>query len=133
MDYNVEWFKKRLTGTIHLAPVAYNYKYVKRMELATRNGIDEGKHSKHDYGSQFTIDLTWAFSDNIKWKTRMYGFTSYKRVEYEWENTFSFKFNKFISANLFVYPRFDDSAKRVDDHSYWQLNEFMSLGFSYSF
>lgn len=133
MDYSVEAFNKKLTGTIHLAPAAYNFRYVSRRNLASRYGIDEGKHTLHDIGSQFTIDLTWKFNDMFNWKTRLYGFTTYRRAELEWENTFTFKFNKYISTNIFIYPRFDDETTRDGHHGYWQLKEFMSIGFAYSF
>ena len=133
MDYNVAWFNKKLTGNIHLAPLAYNFKYVGRKELATRYGLDEGKHTLNDFGSECTVDLTWAFTNTIKWKTRLYGYTTYERAEVEWENTISFQFNKYITSNLFIYPRFDDGAKKDDDHGYWQLKEYMSIGFAYSF
>ena len=133
MDYTVEWINKRLTGTIHLAPLAYNFKYVGRKDLATRYGLKEGEHTLNDFGSECTIDLTWAFTDMIKWKTRLYGYTTYERAEVEWENTLSFQFNKYITSNIFIYPRFDDGAKRDKDHGYWQLKEYMSIGFAYSF
>jgi hypothetical protein len=42
-------------------------------------------------------------------------------------------FNKYISANLFVYPRFDDGVARDGHHGYFQLKEYFSLGFNYSF
>lgn len=133
MKYNVEWMNKKLTGNIQLSPFSYNFKYVDRLGLSKRNGIDEGKHVMSDFGSMFTADLTWKFSDNISWKTRLYGFTSFRRAELEWENTFTFKFNKYISSNIFIYPRFDDAAVRDDHHAYWQFKEYASLGFSYSF
>ena len=133
MDYAVEAYNKKLTGSIHLAPLAYNFRYVDRLALSPRYGLKEGKHTLSDLGSQFTIDLEWKFTDNISWKTRMFGFTSYKRAELEWENTFNFKFSKYISTNLFIYPRFDDGATRVGKESYWQLHEYFSLGLSYSF
>ncbi len=133
MDYAVKALNKKLTGSIHLAPLSYNFIYVGRSALATRNSLKEGEHTLHEIGSQFTVDLEWKISDNINWKTRMYGFSSYKRVEWEWENTFTFKFNKYISSNLFIYPRFDDGVLRDGDHGYWQFMEYLSLGFNYSF
>lgn len=133
MDYSLECFKKKLTGTIHLAPLATNWKYVDDTSVSTRYGLDEGKHNLFDYGSELTVDLQWNLSDNISWKTRLYGYTTYERAELEWENTFVFKFNKYFSTNLFVYPRFDDGADRDEDHGYWQLKEYLSLGFNYSF
>lgn len=133
MDYELDWFKGRLRGKVHLAPLAYNLRYVGRSALATRYGLDEGKHTLHDYGSQMTIDFKWKFTDNFIWQTRLYGYTTYKRAEIEWENTLTFRFNKYISTKVFVYPRFDDARKRDDHHGYWQLKENFSLGFSYDF
>ncbi len=134
MTYNVEWFNKKLTGTINLSPAAYNYRYVGRLDLGPRFGLEAGKHSLHDFGSSLKADLTWQIAENIKWKSRLYGFTSYKRAEIEWENTLTFQFNKYISTNLFVYPRFDDASSVKDDKTgYWQLMEYFSLGFNYSF
>ncbi len=132
MDYNVGWLKNKLTGSAHLAPLAYNFKYVGRVGLATRNGIDEGHHSLNDFGSQITVNLTWKFSDNISWKTRLYWYTTYERTEAEWENTFSFQFNRYLATKLFVYPRFDDARTRDDKLGYWMFKEYVSLGFSFS-
>lgn len=133
MDYSVEALNKKLTGNLHIAPIAYNFKYVKRRELLTRYGLDDGRHVLHDFGSQFTVELLWLLTDNIKWNTRLYGYTTYHRAELEWENTFTLQFNKYISTNLFIYPRFDDGTARDGSHGYWQLKEYLSLGFNYSF
>lgn len=133
MDYTVDWFNHRLKGSTHIAPLAFNWKYVGRSSLSTRYGLEEGQHGTTDYGSEFTVDLTWQFADNIRWKTRLYGYTTYKRAELEWENTITFQFNKYISTNIFLYPRFDDGATRKEGDSYWQFKEFASVGFSYSF
>lgn len=133
MDYNVSWLRNRLTGSIHLAPIAYNLKYVGRQSLAQANGLEEGHHTLHDYGSQFTCDLKWKILDNLMWQTRLYGYTTYKRSELEWENMFTFSFNRYISAKVYAYPRFDDGVKHDKSFGYWMLNEFVSFGFSYDF
>ena len=95
--------------------------------------MDPDHHFKNDFGSEFTVDLTWQLMEMLKWKTRLYGYTSYERAELEWENTFTLQFNKWISAQLFVYPRFDDGVTRDDHHGYWQFKEYISIGFQYSF
>lgn len=133
MDYTVNGLKGKLIGSVHLAPIAYNLTYVKDASLASRFGIEDGKHTKDDFGSEVTVDLTWQIMKDIRWKTRLYCYTTYKRMLMEWENTITFVFNKYISSNIFVYPRFDDGAARNDKHGYWQLKEFVSLGFSYGF
>ena len=139
MDYKVEAFDKRLTGTVNLSPIALNYRYVDRSWFngsdwfPSRHGVDDGKHSLLDFGSQITADLEWKLNDIVKWKSRFYAFTSYKRTEIEWENTFALQVSKYISANLFLYPRFDDSGKRDSDLGYWQFKEYSSIGFNYTF
>lgn len=135
MDYTIAWFKNKLTGSVHLAPLAMNYKYVDRLALATKNGLAEGKHSQIDYGSTFTLDCNWKFSNNVTWHTRLYGYTTYHRMELQWENTFNLKISKLLAASIYVYPRFDDSnvSRRDEDLGYFQLKEYTSLGLTYSF
>ena len=133
MDYKVASKNKRLTGTVNLSPLAVNYRYVDRLDLSTSYGLDEGKHSLVDFGSQVTADVTWKINDVVSWKSRLYAFTSYKRAEIEWENTFTLRVSKYISANLFLFPRFDDSGKKDDDLGYLQFKEYSSIGFTYGF
>ena len=133
MDYKVESKNKRLTGTINFSPVAINYRYVGRLALATSYGLDEGKHSMVEFGPNMTADLVWKFNDVVMWKSRFYAFTTFKRAEIEWENTFELRVSKYITANLFLFPRFDDTSKYDDDFGYWQFKEFSSLGFAYTF
>ena len=139
MDYKVEALNKRLTGTINMSPIAVNYRYVDRTDLAQSFGVKVPKHthSLTDFGSQLTAQLEWKVTDNLSWKSRLYGFTSYHRAQLEWENTFNLKVSKYISANLFLYPRLDDSNVKYNDDgtrmSYWQFKEYSSLGFSLNF
>ena len=147
MDYKVEAFDKKLTGTINLSPIALNYRYVDRTQFANQNsehptdyswfpsrhGIDDGKRHLLDPGSQLTADLTWKLTENVTWKSRLWGFTSYHRGEIEWENTFQLKVSKYISANIFLYPRFDDGNVWDEDLGYWQFKEYTSIGVSYTF
>ena len=133
MTYQVSAFGGKLSGSVSISALSYNWKYVDRLALAEDNGIDEGKHSKHDFGSQVTTSLTWKFNDNISWKTRIYYYTTYTETLFEWENTISCSLSKYISATIFLYPRFDDSATKDDGLGYWQFKEYCSLGLSYSF
>ncbi len=133
MEYKVETKNKRLTGSVNIAPLAFNYRYVDRLALAKDYGLDEGKHSKFDFGSQLTVDIMWKFSDVISWKSRLYAYTSYQRGLVEWENLFNLQVSRYITATLFLYPRFDDSGNRDDDLRYFQFQEYSALGLSYSF
>ena len=133
MDYKVASKNNRLTGTVNLSPLAINYRYVDRLNLATSYGLEEGKHSLVDFGAQVTADVTWKINDVVSWKSRLYAFTSYKRAEIEWENTFTLRVSKYISANLFLFPRFDDSGTKDDELGYLQFKEYSSIGFTYGF
>lgn len=131
MDYKLS--KKNFELVATLAPLAINFKYVDRLHLSTRYGLEEGKHSRFDFGSSMTIGTKWRIMKDVEWVSRFFAFTNYSRVQAEWENTFNFKVNKFLSAKLFLYPRFDDGVRRKDGESYFQFNEFLSIGFDYNF
>ncbi|WP_033148501.1 DUF3078 domain-containing protein [Prevotella sp. P6B1] len=133
MDYKVASKNKKLNGTVNMSPIAVNYRYVDRLALAPSYGLKEGRHSMVDFGSQLTADVSWKMNDVITWKSRLYAFTSYKRTEIEWENTFSLRVSKYISANLFLFPRFDDTGTKDGDLGYLQFKEYSSIGFTYGF
>ena len=133
MDYKYESKNKRFNTAVNLSPLSVSYRSVKRENLATSFGIDEGHTHKTDLGSQITANATWKLNDVVTWKSRFYFFTSYKRCEAEWENTFELKVSRYISANIFIFPRFDDANNRDDKLGYFQFKEYSSLGFNYSF
>ena len=133
MEYKVEALNKRLTGNLNFLPLSFNFTYVGRSALISRNGIKGDHHTMEDFGSQFTANLQWKISDQISYKTRFYANTSYHYALVEWENQFELKVSKYISANLFLYPRFDDSNVYDDKLGYFQFQEYSSLGLSYQF
>ena len=133
MEYKVETKNKNLTGSLNFLPLSFNFIYVGRQALASRNGIKGDHHTRENFGSSFTADLKWKLAEQILWKTRFYAFTSYDRALLEWENQLELKVTKYISANLFLYPRFDDANNRDDDLGYFQFQEWSSIGLTYSF
>lgn len=132
MTYNLSAFKGKLTGKVNLSPFSYNWKYIDRTELCSYYGIGD-HHSMDDFGSQITSEMEWKMSDVVKWKSRFYFYTTYSRAELEWENTVQVNISRYITTNIFVYPRFDDSVGRDRDLGYWQFREYCSLGLSYAF
>ena len=133
MEYKVSAFNNRLTGSLNFLPLSFNFVYVDRDALTSSFGITGDHHTKEEFASQFTADLKWQIADQISWKSRFYANTSYHRSLIEWENQFELKVTKYISANLFLYPRFDDSNNRDEDLGYFQFQEWSSLGLTYSF
>ena len=133
MDYTIDWLEHKLKGNVHLAPLAYNTKYTRIKSLADRLGIKKDRHARHDFGSELSVEFVWQLMEALSWKTRLYSYTTYKRTEVEWENTIRLQFNRFIGAQLFIYPRFDDGVTRDGRYGYLQMREFASIGFQYSF
>lgn len=131
MDYKYK--KSRFEVSATLSPIAANYKYVDRLALAGRNGIDAGKHSRLNLGSTVTVNSRWELMKGLIWTSRLYAFTSYSRCQAEWENTFALKVNKYLSTKIFLYPRFDDGVKRKNEQSYFQFNEYLSVGLDLGF
>lgn len=133
MQYNVDALGGRLKGTLNFLPFAFNFRYVAREALISANGIEGDHHTLENFASQFTGELKWNIIDQLSWKTRLYANTTYHQTKVEWENQFELKVTKYISANLFLYPRFDDGNTRDEDMGYFQLQEWSSIGLTYSF
>ncbi len=131
MDYKLN--KKKFNLSVFISPLAYNLRYVSNGNIDVTNyGIDEGKKTLHDVGSKLQTTLSWKITPSIVYDTRFYYFTSYKKVEAEWENTINFVLNRHLSTKLFIHARYDDGAARVEDKSYFQLKELLSFGLNYS-
>ena len=133
MQYNVDALDGRLKGTLNFLPFSFNFRYVDRIALIEANGIRGNHHTTENFASQFTGELKWNILEQVSWKTRLFALTTYRQSKIEWENQFELKVTKYISANLFVYPRFDDANERDKDMGYFQLQEWSSIGLTYSF
>lgn len=131
MDY--KYNKKRFTFNLHLAPLAYDFKYVGRKALTGRYGIKGNHHSYETIGSNITATWNWQILTELSWNSRLYYFTNYEKIQVEWENTFNFTINKYLSSKLYVYPRFDDSYITNKSNAVIQFKEWLSLGLNFSF
>lgn len=98
----------------------------------TKFNIEEGHKVKNQIGSRIESTLKWKLMQNLTWESRFSYITDYKKVQSEWENTFSFAFNRYFSTKLFIHGRFDDAVAREEGDSYFQLQEQLSLGLSYT-
>jgi hypothetical protein len=131
MDYKVK--NKHLDFSLLLSPLAYNMRYVgDRRVDETSYGLKAGDKFLHIYGSKMTSTWTWKMISSISWTSRLYYFTDYKSAEAEWENTFNFLLNKYLSAQLFLHGRFDDKVTPKAGQSYFQLKEYLSFGINYA-
>lgn len=134
-----KWNLKRFTGSLYLAPGTYNVKYVDRLALATRYGLDEDHHFKHSFGPSATAKFNWKILDNITWDGRLYWISNLHYTNVEFENTITFSITKYLTSKLYFYPRFNDTSikNRMPDSdgkntgTYWMFKEWLSLGVSY--
>ena len=135
MDY--KWNKKRFSGSLYIAPVEANARYVDRKKLRANYNDGPNQATKWTWGPNLVVNYNWRIIDNISWKVRLYAFTNYHYTNIEMENTFSFNINKYLDCTLFVYPKYLDDrkygkAKDDPNGSYWMFKEWLSLGVRYT-
>lgn len=132
MEYKFSW--KKLSGSVNMSPIAYNFKSVARKELATVHGIKEHHSTYNKFGPFINANYNWQLIDNIHWGGRIYWFSDLTLNYIEWENTFTFIVNKYIKATLFLYPRFDDSSPNYKSKKsgYFMFKQYLSLGVTYN-
>jgi len=156
MDYKYKSKNNKVELSVYLSPVAYYMTYVDR-----RGGIIEGTynekfyadaygvikenkgiyraHSFHKFGPNLTVNSKIQIVKNVMWTSRLYWFSNFHSTLIEWENTFDFTINKYLSAKFYAYPRFDDSSiayrrnRTTNRGRYLMFKEWLSLGISYSF
>ena len=56
----------------------------------------------------------------------------YEKVLGEWENRLSLRINKYVCRKLFVDGGFEDGVSGEEDKRYFELEEVVSFGLSYS-
>lgn len=134
MDYKLN--KKKYNLTVVLAPLSYDFIYVGRHDLTSRYGVPGRHHSYEKIGSNITCNFNWTICKELSWSTRFYTFTNYKSVVSEWENTFNFVINKFLSTKVYLYPRFDDAfnkGNKYRSNAKLQFKEYMSMSLNWGF
>ena len=136
LAYSFQWGKKkRFTGNLNVAFVAYHLKYVGKDELVTKHGLPEGKHASHTFGPSAQLNTTYKICNQVTWTSRIDWRSNYHYTRIDWYNQVNFTVTKLITAMLIVNPILDDSSPkyRNENGKYIMLNENLSIGLNYSF
>lgn len=133
MDYKPKFKKKDLTLSVLFSPLSYDCRYVSVDSIATNFGIKAGHKFMKSIGSRVDANLKWKFLTDFTLTSKAYYYTSYERVEANFENTLDYRLSKYFSLQLFLHWRYDDSTpKRKDEKlGYSQLREFLTINFRY--
>ena len=136
MDFKPK-LKNGNTLSLALLPLSYKMRFINSHdENIHKVNKFENRRMTQDYGSRLEFNCKFTIIKNLSWKCRSYCFTSYKYVEAEFENVFTFEFSKYISTDLYALWRFDDNRpiKYYDDNlGYFQFKEYITLGLKYDF
>jgi len=132
MDYKLE--KPNFKFSIMIAPITWTMRYIGNDNVNHANyGLDDDKNTRHNLGSEILPTFTWNIAKNITWESRLDYLTSYSWTRIDWENTFNFAVNKYLSTKFYVHARMDDSAvPRSGSRGDIQVNELFSFGINYT-
>ena len=136
MTYNHQNSKKTFKLSLSISPVAYNLKTDIDSKInPTQFNIKEGRHTHSEYGSNIECNTEWRISQNVFWRSRIFSFSDYKTLLGDWENTFEFTINRFLSTQLYFHLRYDSTTPLHFETGWgkWQFKEILSFGLSYTF
>lgn len=123
--------------SLALLPLSYKMRYIGVDEETIISAYNMKHHNfQQDFGSKLELNAMFTIVKGLTWKCRSYYFTSYEYVEAEFENVFSFQFNKYISSEVYTLWRFDDNrSPDLYDRNlgFFQFIEYFTLGLSYNF
>ena len=123
---------RRVRLDLHLAPLSFNFRYIGNEKVSVaRYGIEEGQKHTMDLGSTVTANLIYDFNRYISWNSRLKYFTSYDKVEAEFENTLNMALTNALSTRFFMNLRFDDSVPPDPKFNHLQVTQLLSFGLNY--
>lgn len=136
MTYNRNFFNDRLKFSASIAPATYNLKTCIDPKVdPVQYGIKIGRKFVNEGGSSAEVSLDWNLTSYINWKARVFLFTDYTYGMGDWENTFTFTINRFLSTQIYTHLRYDSSSELRPGAKWqhWMLKEILSFGLTYTF
>ncbi len=141
MDY-----KYKSIVSVFVSPLSYKLVYVADMRckdgvlpeenIAYQVGITDGTRRSNQLGALVRTDFDYDFNESIGMEVHFSFFGNYvgkiKGVEVGCEVIGNFKINRFLSAKVSLYPRYDSTTVPADGGKpKMQFYELISLGFNY--
>lgn len=136
MTYTKQNAKKTIDFNASISPLSYNLKTAIDSNVDhLQFGMAQSEKTHHEFGSTAELTFNWKIWDNVLYKTRLFLFTDYKQSNADWQNTFEFQFNRFLSTQLYLNLRYDSTADKslAPKWNRWMLKEILSVGLSYTF
>ena len=129
MTYNYTSKDKSLKTSASLSPLAYNLKTCIDKKIdPTKFGLEEGQTVMNKIGSSIEATIKWEFMRHMYLNSRFYYFTTYERVQIDFENTLNFVLNRYFSTRIEFKMRYDDSVEPNAKGSFLQFKELLSFG-----
>ena len=124
--------------SVNISPATYKMVYATISDADRVNvsdfGIEAGKNILNELGSWLRVDWKWRPLREIEMEANFYFFTNYKQIEVDLEIDVDFIINRYMSAQLLIYPRYDGTIENVtDSKSQIQFKELISVGFAHTF
>jgi hypothetical protein len=130
MDY-----KPHKNFSLFFSPATY--KFIGVIDTAninqTQYGIPADRKLKNEFGNVLRTNYKRAITKEIQAETTFGLYTNYDKLEVDWETIANFIINRYMSARISVYLRYDNSALSTTETPKIQLNEIISIGFSHRF
>ena len=121
---------------IYVADMSYKEGVLPEENIAHQVGITDGTRQSNQLGALVRTDFDYDFNESIGMEVHFSFFGNYvgkiKGVEVGCEVIGNFKINRFLSAKVSLYPRYDSTTIPADGGKpKMQFYELISLGFNY--
>lgn len=140
-------YKPKDNVSIFISPLTGRVTFVLDTLLSNLGafGVTPGQNMRFEAGGFIKIQYTQPIGKQFTYTTKLELFSNYlekpQNVDVNWENVLNFKFNSWLSANLYLTLLYDDDSKITitndDGTSYQssrlQVREIFGLGLTYKF
>ena len=121
---------------VYVADMSYKEGVLPEENIAYQVGITDGTRQSNQLGALIRTDFDYDFNESIGMEVHFSFFGNYvgkiKGVEVGCEVIGNFKINRFLSAKVSLYPRYDSTTIPADGGKpKMQFYELISLGFNY--